>query len=101
MCVGGAVTLLGSCALCARACAGFPFVLPAKHVSPVQRHATKASQLPHVRTKRVLHRTRIVPVSYCRYDAITVEGRLAWQDGLTPRNAPFFDAADALFVNYK
>ncbi|KAG2497145.1 hypothetical protein HYH03_004736 [Edaphochlamys debaryana] len=35
------------------------------------------------------------------YDAMTTEGRLAWQDGLTRLNAPFFDAADALFVNYK
>ncbi|GLC35518.1 hypothetical protein PLESTB_000198900 [Pleodorina starrii] len=35
------------------------------------------------------------------YDAITTEGKLAWQDGLTRLNAPFFDAADALFVNYR
>ncbi|GIL62379.1 hypothetical protein Vafri_16601, partial [Volvox africanus] len=34
------------------------------------------------------------------YDAVTSDGRLAWQNGLTPLNAPFFDAADALFVNY-
>ncbi|GIL75646.1 hypothetical protein Vretifemale_5384 [Volvox reticuliferus] len=34
------------------------------------------------------------------YDAVTSDGRLAWQNGLTPMNAPFFDAADALFVNY-
>ncbi|GFR47376.1 hypothetical protein Agub_g9088 [Astrephomene gubernaculifera] len=34
------------------------------------------------------------------YDAITTEGRLVWQNALTPLNAPFFDAADALFVNY-
>ncbi|GLI61826.1 hypothetical protein VaNZ11_004267, partial [Volvox africanus] len=34
------------------------------------------------------------------YDAVTADGRLAWQNDLTPLNAPFFDAADALFVNY-
>jgi mannosyl-glycoprotein endo-beta-N-acetylglucosaminidase len=35
-----------------------------------------------------------------RYDAVTTEGRLDWQDALTPLNAPFFDVADALFLNY-
>ncbi|PSC72394.1 cytosolic endo-beta-N-acetylglucosaminidase-like [Micractinium conductrix] len=34
------------------------------------------------------------------YDAVTTEGQLAWQDGLTPLNRPFFDACDALWVNY-
>ncbi|EFJ50266.1 hypothetical protein VOLCADRAFT_58694, partial [Volvox carteri f. nagariensis] len=34
------------------------------------------------------------------YDAVTTEGRLAWQNGLTRLNAPFLDVADALFVNY-
>jgi hypothetical protein len=35
-----------------------------------------------------------------RYDAVTVKGDLRWQNSLTPLNAPFFDLADALFVNY-
>lgn len=34
------------------------------------------------------------------YDAVTVEGELQWQNSLTELNQPFFDAADALFVNY-
>ena len=34
------------------------------------------------------------------YDAVTVEGRLQWQDSLTELNAPFFDACDGIFVNY-
>ncbi|GAX77946.1 hypothetical protein CEUSTIGMA_g5388.t1 [Chlamydomonas eustigma] len=34
------------------------------------------------------------------YDAVTTEGWLEWQNNLTPLNLPFFDATDALFVNY-
>ncbi|KAK9845515.1 hypothetical protein WJX81_008418 [Elliptochloris bilobata] len=34
------------------------------------------------------------------YDAVTVEGRLLWQDSLTRLNSPFFDACDGIFVNY-
>ncbi|KAK9829564.1 hypothetical protein WJX72_006515 [[Myrmecia] bisecta] len=34
------------------------------------------------------------------YDAVTVQGKLEWQDSLTPLNQAFFDASDALFVNY-
>ena len=30
------------------------------------------------------------------YDAVTVDGALAWQDGLTPANAAFFDVADGI-----
>ena len=40
------------------------------------------------------------PCPLLRYDAVTTEGQLAWQDGLTPLNRPFFDACDALWVNY-
>lgn len=36
----------------------------------------------------------------CRYDALTTKGDLEWQNSLTALNAPFFDACDALFVNY-
>ncbi|KAF8066341.1 ENGASE2 [Scenedesmus sp. PABB004] len=34
------------------------------------------------------------------YDAVTAAGELRWQNGLVAANAPFFDLADALFVNY-
>jgi hypothetical protein len=34
------------------------------------------------------------------YDAITIDGELAYQNALTPRNKPFFDACDGLFTNY-
>ena len=34
------------------------------------------------------------------YDAVTVDGALAWQDGLTPANAAFFDVADGILTNY-
>lgn len=34
------------------------------------------------------------------YDSVTIDGKLQWQDGLTPLNKPFFDACDGLFVNY-
>lgn len=35
-----------------------------------------------------------------RYDAVTTQGWLEWQNSLTSLNQPFFDAADSLFVNY-
>lgn len=35
------------------------------------------------------------------YDSVTYpEGKLAWQDALTPANAPYFQAAQAGFTNY-
>lgn len=34
------------------------------------------------------------------YDAVTMEGQLRWQNALTPLNKPFFDACDAIFLNY-
>lgn len=34
------------------------------------------------------------------YDAVTVEGKLDWQNALTPLNAPFFDACDGIWLNY-
>ncbi|TPX31350.1 mannosyl-glycoprotein endo-beta-N-acetylglucosaminidase [Synchytrium microbalum] len=34
------------------------------------------------------------------YDSLTTEGKIEWQDGLTSRNRPFFEAADAIFTNY-
>lgn len=37
----------------------------------------------------------------CRYDAVTTAGELRWQNKLCPEaNGPFFDLADALFLNY-
>lgn len=34
------------------------------------------------------------------YDAVTKEGKLEWQDGLTEMNQIFFEASDAIFINY-
>jgi mannosyl-glycoprotein endo-beta-N-acetylglucosaminidase len=34
------------------------------------------------------------------YDAVTIEGKLRWQDGLTSLNKPFFDLCDGIFINY-
>ena len=34
------------------------------------------------------------------YDAITIEGKLQWQNCLNGLNEPFFDVSDGLFVNY-
>lgn len=34
------------------------------------------------------------------YDAVTIEGSLSWQDTLNNLNQPFYDACDAIFVNY-
>lgn len=35
-----------------------------------------------------------------RYDAVTTEGILDWQDTVNDLNLPFFEAADAIFINY-
>ena len=35
-----------------------------------------------------------------RYDAVTTAGVLEWQDTLSELNMPFFEAADAIFINY-
>ena len=35
-----------------------------------------------------------------RYDAVTTEGILHWQDTVNDLNQPFFEAADAIFINY-
>jgi endo-beta-N-acetylglucosaminidase D len=35
-----------------------------------------------------------------RYDAITVNGDLDWQNKLNKYNKPFFDLCDGLFANY-
>ena len=34
------------------------------------------------------------------YDAVTIEGKLVWQNTLNGLNKPFFDACDGLWVNY-
>jgi len=37
---------------------------------------------------------------FCRYDSVTVDGKLNWQDQLNEHNKPFFDICDGIFVNY-
>ena len=34
------------------------------------------------------------------YDAVTAAGKLKWQNTLNALNMPFFDACDAIFVDY-
>jgi hypothetical protein len=34
------------------------------------------------------------------YDAVTVDGKLDWQDELNDKNAPFFNVCDGIFLNY-
>ncbi len=34
------------------------------------------------------------------YDAVTIQGELKWQNTLNADNQPFFDASDAIFLNY-
>lgn len=36
----------------------------------------------------------------CRYDSVTIHGKLDWQDQLNEMNKPFFDICDGIFVNY-
>ena len=40
------------------------------------------------------------PATILWYDAVTMEGKLEWQDTLSPLNTPFFQACNGLFVNY-
>lgn len=35
-----------------------------------------------------------------RYDAITIDGKLKWQNELNEKNEAFFDCCDAIFLNY-
>lgn len=35
-----------------------------------------------------------------RYDSVTVNGDLSWQNQLNDQNKPFFDLSDGIFVNY-
>jgi mannosyl-glycoprotein endo-beta-N-acetylglucosaminidase len=34
------------------------------------------------------------------YDAVTIEGKLEWQNQLNQLNKPFFDVCDGIFLNY-
>src|SRR4051794_39538529 len=36
-----------------------------------------------------------------RYDSLTIYNRVAYSNGLSPLNAPFFDVSSALFTNYR
>jgi len=38
--------------------------------------------------------------SCCRYDSVTADGRLDWQNGLTAANAIYFGQCDGIFTNY-
>ena len=44
------------------------------------------------------------PLLHCcnttRYDAVTIDGRLEWQNQLNSSNAPFYLKAHAIFTNY-
>lgn len=35
-----------------------------------------------------------------RYDSVTVDGQLRWQNELNEKNKAFFDISDGIFVNY-
>lgn len=49
--------------------------------------------------RRLMH--EVVPGSQVIwYDAVTTSGILEWQDTLNQHNLPFFEAADAIFINY-
>lgn len=49
--------------------------------------------------RKVMH--EMVPGSQVVwYDAVTTEGILDWQDTVNDLNLPFFEAADAIFINY-
>lgn len=35
-----------------------------------------------------------------RYDALTIDNRVRYQNGITDANKPFFDVSDGIFTNY-
>lgn len=35
-----------------------------------------------------------------RYDCVTIDGKLDWQNQLNEKNKPFFDICDGIYVNY-
>lgn len=37
---------------------------------------------------------------WCRYDSVTIDGKLTWQNQLNENNKPFFDLCDGILVNY-
>ena len=41
-----------------------------------------------------------IQILYYRYDAVTEEGRLNWQNCLNEKNCFFFGDSDGLFTNY-
>lgn len=41
-----------------------------------------------------------INIIYCRYDAVTDEGDLDWQNCLNEKNRSFFAVSDGLFTNY-
>lgn len=48
----------------------------------------------------MLHIVVEVQTLYCRYDAVTEEGELDWQNCLNEKNQFFFGDTDGLFTNY-
>ncbi|XP_050210440.1 cytosolic endo-beta-N-acetylglucosaminidase 1 isoform X2 [Mercurialis annua] len=61
-------------------------------------------QIPNLK-EFVSHLTKIMHSSMpgslvIWYDAVTVHGKLDWQDQLNENNKPFFDICDGIFVNY-
>lgn len=49
---------------------------------------------------RALVEARVPGGTVIWYDAVTVEGKLRWQNSVNDLNEPFFDAAHGIFVNY-
>lgn len=35
-----------------------------------------------------------------RYDALTIDNEISYQNGITDANKPFFDISDGIFTNY-
>jgi mannosyl-glycoprotein endo-beta-N-acetylglucosaminidase len=56
---------------------------------------TFLATLTHAMRKAAGPRSRVI-----WYDAVTTEGKLQWQDCLSPLNQPFVEACDGLFTNY-
>ncbi|GAA5889515.1 hypothetical protein JCM8208_001048 [Rhodotorula glutinis] len=68
--------------------------------SDEQKEAHAAALVAWLRYLSSETRRRVPGGEIMWYDAVTTDGKLAWQNAVTERNLPFFDACDSMFLNY-
>ncbi|KPV77477.1 glycoside hydrolase family 85 protein, partial [Rhodotorula graminis WP1] len=68
--------------------------------SDEQKRAHAAALVAWLRYLSGEMRRRVPGGEIMWYDAVTTDGKLEWQNAVTERNLPFFDASDSIFLNY-